>query len=36
MNQRELVANFVSDKRDKFNPIFFERNEDDIIKERFK
>lgn len=33
MNQRELVANFVSDKRDKFNPIFFERNEDDIIKE---
>ena len=32
-NQRELISRFVSETRDKFNPVFFERNEDDIIKE---
>ena len=32
-NQRELVSEFVKNNRDKFNPIFFERNEDEIIKE---
>lgn len=33
MNQRELVSKFVDEKRDKFNPVFFERDEDEIIKE---
>lgn len=33
MNQRELVSQFVEEKREKFNPVFFERNEDDIIRE---
>ena len=31
--QRELVAQYVQDNRDRFNPIFFERDEDEIIKE---
>lgn len=33
MNQRELVSKFIDEKRDKFNPVFFERDEDEIIKE---
>lgn len=33
ITQRELVSKFVQEKRDKFNPVFFERDEDEIIKE---
>lgn len=32
-NQRELVSNFISDSRDKFNPAFFQRDEDDIMSQ---
>ena len=33
LTQRELVAKFIDEKRDKFNPFFFQRDEDEIIKE---
>ena len=33
MTQRELVSKYVQEKRDKFNPVFFKRDEDEIIKE---
>ena len=33
MNQREFIAGYIEQNRAKFNPIFFERNEDDIVKE---
>lgn len=33
MNQRELVAQFIEESRPKFNPVFFERDEDEIIRE---
>ena len=32
-SQREFMSEFVKEKRPKFNPAFFERNEDEIIKE---
>lgn len=33
LTQQELIARFAQASRDKFNPVLFERNEDDIIKE---
>lgn len=33
LTQQELMARFAQASRDKFNPVLFERNEDDIIKE---
>ena len=33
MNQRELVAQFIEASRPKFNPVFFQRDEDEIINE---
>lgn len=32
-DQRELISRFINETRDKFNPVFFERDEDEIIKE---
>lgn len=32
-NQRDLVSRFISDSRDKFNPAFFQRDEDDIMNQ---
>ncbi len=31
--QRETIANFIKENRQEFNPVFFERNEDEIVKE---
>ena len=31
MNQREFISKFSDEYRDRFNPAFFERNEDEII-----
>lgn len=33
LTQQELIARFAQASRDKFNPVLFERNEDEIIKE---
>ena len=33
LSQTELVSKFVKDERDKFNPFFFQRDEDEIITE---
>lgn len=33
MNQRESIAKYIQENREPFNPIFFERNEDEIITE---
>jgi len=33
MNQREAIAGFINENRAKFNPLFFQRDEDEIIKE---
>ena len=33
LTQRELVANFIRDKREPFNPLFFKRDEDEIVTE---
>lgn len=33
LNQKQLIADFIEKNRDPFNQEFFERNEDDIIKE---
>lgn len=33
ISQREAAANFIKENRPKFNPVFFERNEDEIITE---
>ena len=32
-NARELISDFIKDSRAPFNPIFFNRNEDNIVKE---
>ena len=32
-NQREMIAKFIDEKRDKFNPVFFQRDEDDIMNQ---
>ena len=32
-NQREFISKFIDDSREKFNPIFFERNDEDIVNE---
>ena len=31
MNQREFISKFTDEHRDRFNPVFFERNEDEIV-----
>ena len=33
MNQREAIAGFIDQNRAKFNPMFFQRDEDEIIRE---
>lgn len=33
MNQREAIAGFIKQNRAKFNPVFFQRDEDEIIRE---
>lgn len=33
MNQREAISNFIDQNREKFNPIYFERNEDEIVEQ---
>lgn len=33
MKERELIAKFIEDSRPKFNPFFFQRDDDEIIKE---
>lgn len=33
MNQREAIAGFIDQNRAKFNPLFFQRDEDEIIRE---
>lgn len=33
MNQKEFISEYIKNNREKFNPIFFQRNEDDIINE---
>ena len=35
-NQRELISNFIRDTKDKFNPVFFQRDEDDIMNQLMK
>lgn len=32
-NQREMVSRFIEESRDKFNPAFFQRDEDDIMEQ---
>lgn len=32
-NPRELISEFIKDTREPFNPVFFQRDEDNIIKE---
>ena len=32
-NQRDMVSRFIADSRDKFNPTFFQRDEDDIMQQ---
>ena len=32
-NQREMVSRFIDESRDKFNPVFFQRDEDDIMEQ---
>lgn len=35
-NQREMISRFISESRDKFNPKFFERSEDEIMDQLMK
>ena len=35
-NQREMISRFISESRDKFNPKFFERSEDEIMNQLMK
>ena len=32
-NPREAISQYIKDTREHFNPIFFQRNEDEIITE---
>lgn len=35
-NQREMISRFINESRDKFNPKFFERSEDEIMDQLMK
>ena len=35
-NQREMISHFINESRDKFNPKFFERSEDEIMDQLMK